>query len=64
MPLYAFLLGVVAVTRLGEVIYVSRPGGNGAASLVEANYMVAMAMAVTVVPIASFFDSFRSVITL
>ena len=64
VPLFAFLLGVVAVTRLGEVIWVSKPGEKGAATLVDANYVVVMAMAVTVVPFPLVLDSFRSVITL
>ena len=64
VPLFAFLLGVVAVTRLGEVIWVSKPGEKGAAALVDANYVVVMAMAVTVVPFPIILDSFRSVITL
>ena len=64
VPLFAFLLGVVAVTRFGEVIWVSKPGEKGAASLVEANYVVVMAMAVTVVPFPALLQSLRSVITL
>lgn len=64
VPLFAFLLGVVAVTRLGEVVWVSNAGEKGAAYLVEANYVVVMAMAVTVVPFPMILESVRSVITL
>ena len=64
VPLFAFLLGVVAVTRLGEVVWVSNAGEKGAAYLVEANYVVVMAMAVTVVPFPIILESLRSVITL
>ncbi len=64
VPLVAFLLAVVGVTRLGEVIWVAKPGDKGAASLVEANYVVVMAMAVTVVPFPLIMDSLKSVFTI
>ena len=64
VPLFAFLLGVVAVTRLGEVVWVSTAGEKGATYLIEANYVVVMAMAVTVVPFPTILESVRSVITL
>ena len=64
VPLVAFLLAVVAVTRVGEVIWVSKPGDKGAATLVEANYVVVMAMAVTVVPFPIIMESLRSVFTI
>ncbi|MCH8880150.1 MAG: hypothetical protein IID34_09740, partial [Planctomycetes bacterium] len=64
VPLVAFLLAVVAVTRLGEVVWVAKPGEKGATTIVEANYVVVMAMAVTVVPFPIILESLRSVITL
>lgn len=64
IPLVAFLLGIVAVTRLGEVVWVSGPKGSGAASVVEINYIAAMGMALTVLPFADVMDSARSVLTL
>ena len=64
IPLFAFLLGIVAVARLGEVVWVSGPKGSSAATVVEINYFVAMGMALTVVPFAEVMDSARSVLTL
>ena len=64
VPLFAFLLAVVAVTRLGEVIWVSGPKGSGAASVVEINYIIVMVLAVTVVPLPEIITSLRAVLTL
>ena len=64
VPLFAFLLGVVAVTRFGEVMWVSGPKGSAAASVVEINYIIAMVLAVTVIPLAQVIDSARTVLTL
>ena len=63
VPLFAFLLGVVAVTRIGEVVWVS-PKGSAATGLVDINYAVAMVLAVTVVPFTDVIDSVSSVMTL
>ena len=65
IPLFAFLLGIVAVTRMGEVVWVTNPNGKGSASktMVEMNYIIAIVMAITVVPIAEVLDSARTVFT-
>ena len=64
VPLIAFLLGIVAVTRLGEVLYVDGPPGSAAAMLVEVNYVVVMVLAITMVPFAEVVGSAKSVFTL
>ena len=64
VPLIAFLLGIVAVTRLGEVLWVAGPPGSATALLVEVNYVVVMVLAITMVPFAEVVDSARSVFTL
>ena len=64
VPLFAFLLGVVAVTRFGEVIWVSGPKGSTATSVVQINYIIVMVLAVTVVPLPEIINSLRTVFTL
>ena len=65
LPLFAFLLAVVAVTRVGEVIWVNNgPKASAATSVVEINYIIAMVLAVTVIPLPEVLDSARAVLTL
>ena len=63
IPLFGFLIGIVVVTRMGEVMWASSPRGTVASSFVEINYIVVMVLAVTVFPVADLIGSARSVLT-
>lgn len=64
IPLFALLLGVVAATRFGEVIWVNNSLESASASIAEINYVLAMILAVMVIPFAELIASARSVLTL
>jgi hypothetical protein len=64
IPLFALLLGVVAVTRMGEIIWVNSSLESASASISEINYVVAMALAAMVIPFPELIASARLVLTL
>jgi signal peptidase I len=59
VPLAAWLLGVVAVTRLAEVTWAS---GNGAV-VIGANYLLVMALSLFFLPYQALLQSARTVLT-
>ena len=64
VPLFALLVGVLAVTRLGEVFWVKGPqGGSSVGSLAGVNYGAVMIMAAATIPFAEMLQSARSVLT-
>ena len=63
IPLFGFLIGIVVVTRLGEVAWATSPKGTMANSFIEINYIVVMVLAVTVFPLMDLLGSARSVLT-
>ena len=58
VPLFMILIGVLAVTRLGEVYWIR---GSGGGSVAEVNYGLVMILAVSVIPLTQFIESARSV---
>ena len=64
IPLFAVLLGVVAVTRMGEIIWINSSHESASASIAEINYVGAMALAAMVIPFPELIASARSVLTL
>jgi hypothetical protein len=64
VPLFALLLGVLAATRFGEIIWVNNSLESVSASIAEINYVVAMILAVMVIPFPALIASARAVLTL
>ena len=63
IPVFGFLLGVVAVTRFGEVIWTDNPQKSTAA-ITQVNYVVVMILAAMVIPFPELIASARAVLTL
>ena len=64
VPLFAMLLAVVAITRMGEVMWVKGPQGPSLGSLSGINYTAVMIVAVTLIPFMQLVESARAVLTL
>lgn len=58
VPLFMLLIGVLAVTRMGEMFWIRGPGGGLVA---EVNYGVVMILAVSFIPMAQLVESTRAV---
>ena len=64
MPLFVLLLGFLAITRLGEVVWVDGPNGSSLGFLSGINYTVIMLVAATLIPFMQLVESARTVFTL
>ena len=64
VPLFVMLLAVLAITRLGEVIWVKRSQSSPLGTLSGINYTAIMIVAVTLIPFMQLLESARAVLTL
>ena len=64
VPLFAMLLAILTVTRVGEVIWVKGSQGSSLGSLSGINYTAVMILAASVIPFMELVNSARAVLTL